>query len=78
MKEFSDILLKEGKRQFLLGTPTLIDFYFLESSSYMLGMFGGLEREGENGKKKGRVRYLRVMQSFRQFMEGLGYYIKNR
>jgi hypothetical protein len=72
MKEFCDLLLREGKRQFLLGSPTLVDFYFLESTAYMLGIFGGLE-----GRRPG-VRYLRVMHSFHLFMRSQGYYLKNR
>jgi hypothetical protein len=45
MKEFCDLLMHEGHRQYILRSLTILDFYFVESSSYMIGFFLCLERE---------------------------------
>lgn len=44
MKEFSELFVCNGKR-FILGTITIVDFYYFESSNYMLGMFRGLMKD---------------------------------
>lgn len=84
MREFCDLLIKESKREFILGTPTVVDFFFVESSSYMMGMFSCIDKElakgvwkskaDQYGKKVRGIRYLRVMQTFQNFMKSQAYY----
>jgi hypothetical protein len=84
MKEFCDLLIKESKREFILGRATVVDFFFVESSSYMVGMFSCLDKDltkgawkskaEQYGKKVRGMRYLRVMHTFRHFMKSQAYY----
>lgn len=84
MKEFCDMLMKESKREFILARPTVVDFFFVESSSYMVGMFSCMDKDlakgawkamaEQLGKKVRGLRYLRVMHTFRHFMKSQAYY----
>lgn len=46
LKEICDYLESHGGG-FVFVTPTLVDFLFLESCHYMLGMFNGLDQKQE-------------------------------
>ena len=54
MKQLADLFIKEGKRKFVLGNLTIIDFYYIESSNYVLGLFGSLERTVANKDWRGK------------------------
>jgi hypothetical protein len=45
IRETCELLSAHPRRRFVLGTLTVVDFYFWESCFYVLGFFGRLDRE---------------------------------
>jgi hypothetical protein len=86
MKQLADFIVREGKGKFVLGNPTIVDFYYFESSNYMLGMFGSLERSVANEDWRGRCEkygrrvrgggYLKIMQEYHLMMKSQPYYLQ--
>jgi hypothetical protein len=84
MKQLCDFIIHEGNGQFILGNITILDFYFVESSNYMLGLFGSLDKQIANahwkpksekyGKKVRGASYLKVMKNYHVLMKSLPYY----
>lgn len=54
MRQLCDFIKLEEKHGFILGSITILDFYFVESSNYMLGLFGSLDHKiaNENWREK--------------------------
>jgi hypothetical protein len=88
MRQLCDFIVHEGERGFVLGNATILDFYFVESSNYMLGLFGGLERSIANEHWRGRCEkygrkvrgasYLRIMNEYQIMMKSLPYYLEHQ
>jgi hypothetical protein len=76
----------------VLGSLTILDFLFLESCHYMLGMFNTIDEKREcpithvlrdffTGPEEAppvEFKYLDIMRKFIQFMYGLPFYASNR
>jgi hypothetical protein len=71
---------------FVLGEPTIIDFFFFESCQYAQGLFGQPHRiekwlDKEESKRKGlkpSIYYVEIMAKYLEFMKSQEWYIKNR
>ena len=84
MRQLSDCFVQLGSAKFILGNITVLDFYFVESSNYMLGLYGSLskqiankgwkERSAKYGKKIRGIHYLAIMNDYQQKMKKLPYY----
>jgi hypothetical protein len=48
MRQLCEFIIHEGNRRFVLDSVTIVDFYYFESSNYMLGLFGSLEKSIAN------------------------------
>jgi len=48
MRQLCEFIVQVGKRGFILGDPTIVDFYYVESSNYIVGLFGSLDKNIAN------------------------------
>ena len=83
---------QRARECFILGTLTILDFLFLESCHYMLGMFNTIDEKkicpithllrdfftAPNDPPPAEFKYLDTMRSFVSFLYALPFYAHNR
>jgi len=88
MRELSEMLLQQEDPFFVLGNITIVDFYYVESAHFLLGMFGCITMEianerwhprilAYNGKTKG-IKYLKAIKRYHEAMKNQPYYLKHK
>jgi hypothetical protein len=72
MRELSEMLFRQKKPAFVLGSITIVDFYYIVSAHFFLGMFGLISTEIANERWHSRI------LAYEGKIKGLKYLIANK